>query len=145
MGGGADPAGLASANAARGIVTQAYSPLGGDAHAALLGAPAIASIAAAHNRSTAQVRMPSFQRHPLPPDRAPVPSGRPSLSGRAQVCLRWVLQRGHALATSTVNPAYMTEDLEAAAPDWALSAPQLAAIDALDVAPDDPVKAMCLL
>ena len=115
MGGGADPNGLISEDARRGIVTPAYSPLAGDAHAALLGDATVKAIGLKHNRST------------------------------AQVALRWVLQHGHALATSTANPEYMAEDLEAAGTDWSLSAAELATLDALDVAPDDPVKAMCRL
>jgi diketogulonate reductase-like aldo/keto reductase len=92
---------------------QAYSPLGGDAHAALLGSAVVKAIAVAHNKST------------------------------AQVCLRWVLQLGHALTTSTTSKAYMQEDLGAWG--WTLTLKEMAVITALTVAPDDPVKSMCLL
>ena len=111
---GSDPKGLVSYSTSRGIAVQAYSPLGGDAHKALLGAPALVSIAAAHNATT------------------------------AQVALVWVLQLGHALATSTVDPAYMDEDLAAWRAGWRLTVAEMAALERLDVAPDDPVKSMCL-
>lgn len=94
-------------------MVQAYSPLGGDAHAALLGSTVLKAIAAAHNKST------------------------------AQVALRWVLQQGYALATSTVEKPYMVEDLGAFG--WELSPDEMVHIDHLNVAPDDPVKSMCLL
>jgi hypothetical protein len=111
---GSDPKGLVSYSVSRGIAVQAYSPLGGDAHKALLGAPALVSIAAAHNATT------------------------------AQVALVWVLQLGHALATSTVDPAYMDEDLAAWRAGWRLTKAEMATLESLDVAPDDPVKSMCL-
>jgi|EP00037_Helgoeca_nana_P023255 2,5-diketo-D-gluconate reductase A len=111
---GPDPGGLLSYCAERGIIVQAYSPLGGDAHAALLGSPIIGRIAATHGNKTT-----------------------------AQVCLRWVLQLGLPLATSTVNIQYMQEDLGVWG--WELSSADMSAIDALAIAPDDPVKSMCLL
>ena len=105
--------GLVSYSTGKGIMVQAYSPLGGDAHAALLGSTVLKTIAAAHNKST------------------------------AQVALRWVLQQGYALATSTVEKPYMVEDLGAFG--WELTADEMVYIDHLNVAPDDPVKSMCLL
>ena len=61
-----------------------------------------------------------------------------------QVALKWVLQLGHALTTSTVNPAYMKQDLEALQSAWRISEEDMSEIDQLNVAPDDPVKSMCL-
>jgi len=110
---GNDPSGLVSYSTGKGIMVQAYSPLGGDAHAALLGSAALKTIAAAHNKST------------------------------AQVSLRWVLQQGYALTTSTVKEDYMSEDLGAWG--WKLTEEEMYTIDKLNVAPDDPVKSMCLL
>lgn len=111
---GPNPAGLLSYCQERGIVVQAYSPLGGDQHAQLLENPTIKRIAAAHGNKTS-----------------------------AQVCLRWVLQLGLPLTTSTVNVDYMREDLEVWG--WELSSAEMADLNALNVAPDDPVKSMCLL
>ena len=70
---GEDPEGLVSATRQRGIAVQAYSPLGGDQHAALLGSAVVATIARRYNATP------------------------------AQLCLRWVVQLGFALATSTVS------------------------------------------
>ena len=52
---GTDPKGLMSYNANHSIVPQAYSPLGGDAHASLLGSDAVKEIALAHNATVGQV------------------------------------------------------------------------------------------
>jgi diketogulonate reductase-like aldo/keto reductase len=78
---GEDPNGLISYSNGKGVTVQAYSPLGGDAHSALLNAPELVSIAKKHNQST------------------------------SSVCLKWVMQLGHALATSTTNVEYMKEDM----------------------------------
>lgn len=112
---GTDPFGLLGYNTKRGTIVQAYSPLGGGEPntPTLLGHTLIKGIAKSHNVST------------------------------AQVLLRWVLQLGYPLATSTVKKEYMLEDLSLWG--WKLSKTQMNSIAALDVAPDDPVKAMCLL
>ena len=81
MGGGADPNGLISEDARRGIVTQAYSPLAGDAHAALLGDATVKAIGLKHNRST------------------------------AQVALRWVTQQGATAVTASDKASHDTGDL----------------------------------
>ena len=60
----------------------------------------------------------------------------------AQAVLRWVLQLGHTLAAATANPAHMLSDLDVF--DFELTAAEMSAIGALDVAPDDPTKEMCL-
>ena len=111
---GEDPEGLLSASRQRGIAVQAYSPLGGDQHAALLGSAVVATIARRYNATP------------------------------AQLCLRWVTQLGCALATSTVNTDYMSEDMDAMYATWSMSAVEMEQLAALDVAPDDPVKSMCL-
>lgn len=113
VGMGADPSGLLSDNAKRGILVQAYSPLAGDQHSDLLNDPTVVAIAAAHGVTT------------------------------GQVCLRWIIQQGLPLATSTTSEQYLEEDLEI----WALglSDAEMGQLDDLRVAPDDPVKSMCLL
>jgi len=111
---GDDPKGLVSYCRSKGIVVQAYSPLGGDAHGAVLGSKVLVQVAASHNIST------------------------------AQLALKWVLQLGHALATSTVKIDYMRTDLAIMRADWHLSDQEMATLTKLAVAPDDPVKSMCL-
>ena len=56
--------------------------------------------------------------------------------------LRWVLQLGHTLAAATANPAHMLSDLDVF--EFELTDREMADIGALDVAPDDPTKEMCL-
>jgi diketogulonate reductase-like aldo/keto reductase len=111
---GTDPKGLLSYSNAQGIVVQAYSPLGGDAHAALLNAPELVAIGKKHNQST------------------------------SSVCLKWVMQLGHAMATSTTKVAYMQEDVDVYRSTWLLEQEDMEVLQGLDVAPDDPVKSMCL-
>jgi 2,5-diketo-D-gluconate reductase A len=115
MDGSADPAGLIELNKKRGIMVQAYSPLQGsnDYASILLSNPTVMKIAAAHNRSA------------------------------AQVLLKWIVQQGHALATATVKRAYMLEDLDLYG--WLLTSAEMGSLSALKVAPDDPVKGMCVL
>jgi diketogulonate reductase-like aldo/keto reductase len=69
---------------AHGITYEAYSPLGGDdlGGRSVMTYPQVKAIAAAHQVSA------------------------------AQVALRWVMQRGCALATATGNSRYMAEDLQ---------------------------------
>ena len=111
---GTDPNGLISESRRRGIIVQAYSPLGGDQHGVLLAAPAVKRIANNHNVST------------------------------SAVCLKWVWQLGHALATSTTHVNYLDEDVATYKSTWALSDEEMQVLNSLDVAPDDPVKSMCL-
>ena len=115
MPGGADPAGLLSYCRRRGIVVQAYSPLGSsDDVTKLLGSPVVQRVAKAHNRSA------------------------------AQVCLRWVAQLGVPFATSTVNAQFMREDLDVFAWTLTVEEmQQLSALRLTPDA--DPVKGMCLL
>jgi 2,5-diketo-D-gluconate reductase A len=81
--GSPDPRGLLSYNTARGIMVQAYSPLGGEQAGAVLTSPVTEAAGAAHgNRSS------------------------------AQAVLRWVLQLGYALTAATTNAAHMASDLD---------------------------------
>ena len=56
---GPDPQGFLAMNAARGIVSQAYSPIGSGGHGSsdILSGPLTTKIAKAHNKSTAQVAL----------------------------------------------------------------------------------------
>ena len=64
----------------------------------------------------------------------------------AQVALRWVLQLswGLALITSTDREDYMRDDIAGVSAPWELSDAEMAKLNALDVAPDDLTKTMCL-
>jgi diketogulonate reductase-like aldo/keto reductase len=99
------PAVLA-ADAEHGILTQAWSPIGGitfyraSGHTSTLEDPTIRAIAAAHGRT------------------------------RAQVMLRWHLQQGRSAIPKSVTPARIAENLDVTG--FELSDDELAAIDALD-------------
>jgi 2,5-diketo-D-gluconate reductase A len=99
------PAALA-ANAERGILSQAWSPIGGitfyrdGSKGSTLQDPTIVEIA------TAQARTP------------------------AQVILRWHLRQGRQVIPKSVTPARIAENLDVF--DFSLTADQLAAIDTLD-------------
>lgn len=93
-------------NAAHGIVTQAWSPIGGitvyrgDAQRSTLTDPVIRRIAEAHGKSA------------------------------AQVMLRWHLQQLRSAIPKSVRPERTAENFEVF--DFELAASELAAIDALD-------------
>jgi diketogulonate reductase-like aldo/keto reductase len=99
------PAVLA-ADAEHGIVSQAWSPIGGitfyrdSGHTSTLEDPAIVALAAAHGRTP------------------------------AQVMLRWHLQQGRSAIPKSVTPSRIAENF--AVTDFALTDDELAAIDALD-------------
>ncbi|WP_426595570.1 aldo/keto reductase [Cellulomonas sp. McL0617] len=99
------PAVLA-ADAAHGILSQAWSPIGGitfyrdSGHPSALADPTIAAIAATHDRTP------------------------------AQVMLRWHLQRGRSAIPKSVTPSRIAENF--AVTDFELTDAELAAIDALD-------------
>jgi len=92
--------------AEHGILTQAWSPLGGITfyrdghHSSTLEDPAIGDIAKAHNKTP------------------------------AQVMLRWHLQRGRSVIPKSTKPQRIAENIDVF--DFELSAEELAAIDALD-------------
>lgn len=96
---------LQTYHAERGILTQAWSPIGGvtvyrDGIPSVMENPVLTSIAAAHGKSL------------------------------AQVMLRWHLQEGRSAIPKSVKPARMAENFDIF--DFELSAAELAAIDALD-------------
>ncbi len=98
--------GVQAADAANGILTQAWSPMGGitsyrgDASRSTFTDPVIGEIAAAHGKSP------------------------------AQVMLRWHLQEGRSAIPKSVNPARIAANFDVFG--FELSAADLAAIDALD-------------
>jgi len=75
--------------------------------------PAVVAIARAHGRST------------------------------AQVLLKWVVQLGHPLVTSTTNLKYMADDLDLWS--WELDAQEMSTLSSLKGHADDPVGQMCVL
>ena len=95
-----------AADAEHGILTQAWSPIGGitfyrdGTHGSTLADPVITTIAAAHDRSP------------------------------AQVMLRWHLQEGRSAIPKSVTPSRIRENLDIAG--FELTASELEAIDALD-------------
>ncbi len=109
-----------AADAAHGILTQAWSPIGGitfypgwgDDKRSVLQDPAIAEIAAAYEKSP------------------------------AQVMLRWGIQQGRSVIPKSTNPARIAENFDVF--DFELTAEELARIDALDTGvrggpdPDQP-------
>jgi diketogulonate reductase-like aldo/keto reductase len=94
------------ADGERGILTQAWSPIGGitsyrgDPERSTLNHPVITEIGAAHDKSA------------------------------AQVMLRWHLQQGRSAIPKSVRPRRITENFDVF--DFELSGEELAAIDALD-------------
>ncbi|OAP23370.1 Morphine 6-dehydrogenase [Amycolatopsis sp. M39] len=103
----AQPA-LQRADAARGILTQAWSPIGGitfywDADGSgrrVLAEPSLRRIAEAHGKTA------------------------------AQVVLRWHLQQGRSAIPKSTHPERIAENMDIF--DFALSSDELAVIDALD-------------
>ncbi|WP_028050396.1 aldo/keto reductase [Cellulomonas sp. URHD0024] len=98
--------GVLAADAEHGIVSQAWSPIGGitfyrdSGHTSTLQDPTITAIAAAHGKTP------------------------------AQVMLGWHLQQGRSAIPKSVTPARIAENFDVA--DVQLTADELAAIDALD-------------
>ena len=95
-----------AANAARGILTQAWAPIGGitfyrdSGHSSTLEDATIGAIAEAHSKSP------------------------------AQVMLRWHLQEGRSAIPKSVTPSRIAENFDVF--DFELSTDELAAIDGLD-------------
>jgi diketogulonate reductase-like aldo/keto reductase len=93
-------------NAAHGILTQAWSPIGGitfyrdGSHGSTLEDPIIGDIAAVHGKTP------------------------------AQVMLRWGLQHGRSVIPKSTKPSRIAENIDVF--DFELSAEQMAAIDGLD-------------
>ncbi len=94
------------ANARHGILTQAWSPIGGitfyrpGEHTSTLNDPTIRGIAAAHGKTA------------------------------AQVMLRWHLQQGRSVIPKSTNPARIAENIDVF--DFTLTDDELAAIDGLN-------------
>ena len=57
--------------------------------------------------------------------------------------LKWVVQLGHPLVTSTTNPKYMADDLDLWS--WELDAQEMSTLSSLKGHADDPVGQMCVL
>jgi 2,5-diketo-D-gluconate reductase A len=97
---------LLAMNAEHGILSQAWSPIGGitfyrdGSHGSTLQDPTIGEIAAAHGKTA------------------------------AQVMLRWHLQQGRQVIPKSVTPSRIAENFDVF--DFDLTGAQLAAIDALD-------------
>ncbi len=95
-----------AANARHGILTQAWSPIGGitfyrdSGHASTLQDPTIVALAAAHQKTP------------------------------AQVMLRWHVQEGRQVIPKSTKPARIAENFDVF--DFDLSGEELASIDALD-------------
>ena len=68
--------------------------------------------------------------------------GRSHGKSAAQVALRWVLQHGHPLVTSSESEGHMRSDLDVF--DWSLSQHEMRVLDALDTSQDVPTV-MCVL
>lgn len=98
--------GVQAANATHGIVTQAWSPIGGitsyrgDSTRSTFNDPTLRDIAAAHDKSP------------------------------AQVMLRWHVQQGRSAIPKSTNPTRIAENFDVF--DFELTEPERAAIDALD-------------
>ena len=60
----------------------------------------------------------------------------------ATVVLRWVVQLGFALTAASFTKPHMLSDLDVF--DWSLTDAEMRQISALDIAPDDPTKNMCI-
>ncbi|MBN9176802.1 MAG: aldo/keto reductase [Microbacterium sp.] len=113
-----------AADAARGILTQAWSPIGGitfypgwgDGKRSVMDDPTIGAIASAHGKSP------------------------------AQVMLRWGIQQGRSVIPKSINPTRIAENFDVF--DFELTTEELARIDALDTGvrggpdPDQPRDAM---
>jgi len=112
------------ANAAHGILTQAWSPIGGitfypgwgDGKRSVMQDPTIGDIATTHGKSP------------------------------AQVMLRWGIQEGRSVIPKSVNPARIAQNFDVF--DFELTADEIARIDALDTGvrggpdPDEAREAM---
>ncbi len=97
--------GLQAVHAEHGILTQAWSPIGGithyrDSDKSALEDPTILDIARAHNKSA------------------------------AQVMLRWGIQEGRSVIPKSIKPARIAENFDVL--DFELTGEQVAALDALD-------------
>jgi len=113
VGMGPDPQGIISTNQARGIVTQAWSPLGSGGHGSddILYGNLTTAIAAAHNVST------------------------------AQVALKYLVQKGAAVATKSSSAEHLAEDIDMFS--WELTDAEMSQLDADSAASGDTPSFMC--
>ena len=100
-------------NAARGIVSQAYSPIGSGGHGSsdILSGPLTTKIAKAHNKST------------------------------AQVALKYLVQLNAAVVTKSSSPEHLKQDVELF--DWSLTRRDMKELAAATFASDDTPSFEC--
>ena len=110
---GPDPQGFLAMNAARGIVSQAYSPIGSGGHGSsdILSGPLTTKIAKAHNKST------------------------------AQVALKYLVQLNAAVVTKSSSPEHLKQDVELF--DWSLTRRDMKELAAATFASDDTPSFEC--
>ena len=113
VGMGPDPQGFLAMNAARGIVSQAYSPIGSGGHGSsdILSGPLTTKIAKAHNKST------------------------------AQVALKYLVQLNAAVVTKSSSPEHLKQDVELF--DWSLTRRDMKELAAAMFASDDTPSFEC--
>ena len=113
-------------------------------HAGMPGAdPAGLVSATARGGARVQAYRPlAHGEHSLLRDPTVAAIGRSHGKSAAQVALRWVLQHGHPLVTSSESEGHMRSDLDVF--DWSLSQHEMRVLDALDTSQDVPTV-MCVL
>ena len=113
VGMGPDPQGFLAMNAARGIVSQAYSPIGSGGHGSsdILSGPLTTKIAKAHNKTT------------------------------AQVALKYLVQLDAAVVTKSSSPEHLKQDVDLF--DWSLTRRDMRELAAATFAADDTPSFEC--
>lgn len=113
VGMGPDPQGFLAMNAARGIVSQAYSPIGSGGHGSseILSGPLTTKIAKAHNKTT------------------------------AQVALKYLVQLGAAVVTKSSSLEHLKQDVELF--DWSLTRRDMKELAAASFASKDTPSFEC--
>jgi len=113
-------------------------------HAGMPGADpsGLVSETARHGATVQAYRPLAHGQNSLLSDATVAVIGRAHGKVAAQVALRWVLQHGHSLVTSTERESHMRSDLDAF--DWSLSDDEMHTLDLLATSPDDP-SIMCVL
>jgi diketogulonate reductase-like aldo/keto reductase len=113
IGMGPDPQGFLAMNAARGIVSQAYSPIGSGGHGSseILSGPLTTKLAKAHNKTT------------------------------AQVALKYLVQLGAAVVTKSSSLEHLKQDVELF--DWSLTRRDMKELAAATFASKDTPSFEC--
>ena len=113
VGMGANPQHFLSAAKSRGVVLQAWSPLGHGGHGSsdIMHGPLTTGIGAAHNKSA------------------------------VQVALKWIVSKGVAVVTKSGNPVHLREDLDLF--DFSFTPSEVADLDAATFARQDTPSFMC--